>query len=279
MSVTNYVWDEVNDSLLMETDENGDTTAEYTQEPGQFGGLVSERRGDQTHFYHYDGLGSTRQLTDAAGQTTDTYVYDAYGSPVQSTGTTVNPFRYVGRVGYFSDAELLQYYIRARHYSPDLARWLSVDPIGYRGGINLYGYVGSSPVSRNDWSGLAPLTPRPDEPGMPAPPRGNYCGQLSMRCKTGVKLWPVYGNSTAAGVIIGTGCVTLIEPNRIICSGGCSAIKTWVSAGAPLVPLLDHEACHACAFEDSGKCKYWYTALADVWGYCDTNSIISTPLW
>jgi hypothetical protein len=48
MSVTNYVWDEVNDSLLMETDENGQTTAEYTQEPGQFGGVVSERRDGQS---------------------------------------------------------------------------------------------------------------------------------------------------------------------------------------------------------------------------------------
>ncbi len=29
MPVTNYIWDEVNDSLLMETDENGETTANH----------------------------------------------------------------------------------------------------------------------------------------------------------------------------------------------------------------------------------------------------------
>jgi RHS repeat-associated protein len=39
----------------------------------------------------------------------------------------------VGQLGYFYDATLLQYYIRARHYRPALARWLSVDPLGFLG--------------------------------------------------------------------------------------------------------------------------------------------------
>jgi hypothetical protein len=34
-------------------------------------------------------------------------------------------------------------------------RWLTRDPIGYRGGINIYGYVSSSPVGRVDAEGLA----------------------------------------------------------------------------------------------------------------------------
>ena len=52
----------------METDGTGNTTAVYTNEPGQFGGLISERQGNQSQYYHYDGLGSTRQLTDGTGQ-------------------------------------------------------------------------------------------------------------------------------------------------------------------------------------------------------------------
>jgi hypothetical protein len=37
MARTNYIWDEVNDTLLAETDDAGNTIAEYTHEPGQFG--------------------------------------------------------------------------------------------------------------------------------------------------------------------------------------------------------------------------------------------------
>ena len=32
-------------------------------------------------------------------------------------------------------------------------RWLTRDPIGYRGGVNLYGYVGNDPGNRTDPSG------------------------------------------------------------------------------------------------------------------------------
>jgi RHS repeat-associated protein len=158
MPVTNYIWDEVNDTLLAETDEAGNTIAEYTHEPGQFGGLISERRANQSRYYHYDGLGSTRQLTDATGQVTDSYLYDASGNTMQSTGTSRVPYHFVGRSGYYHDQELAEYYVRARHYSPALARWLSQDPIGYKGeDVNLYRYAGGSPITDVDPSGMLPI--------------------------------------------------------------------------------------------------------------------------
>ena len=55
--------------------------------------------------------------------------------------------------GYRYDAETDNYYVRNRYYSPTLGRWLSRDPIGYEGGINLYGYVDSSPVGNVDAGG------------------------------------------------------------------------------------------------------------------------------
>ncbi len=50
------------------------------------------------------------------------------------------------------------YYYRARHYDPELGRFLQVDPIGYFGGINLYAYVGNNPANWIDPYGLEAAT-------------------------------------------------------------------------------------------------------------------------
>ena len=55
--------------------------------------------------------------------------------------------------GYLYDPESLNYYVRNRFYAPHLGRWLTVDPIGYRAGKNLYEYCGGRPVTAIDPSG------------------------------------------------------------------------------------------------------------------------------
>jgi RHS repeat-associated protein len=250
MAVTNYIWDELSDSVLMETDGSGATTAVYTQEPGPFGGLISERRGNQSRYYHYDGLGSTRQLTDATGQVTDTYLYEAYGQLVQSSGTTVNPFRFVGRLGYYFDQDLSEYYVRARHYDPRLARWLAVDPIGYGTTLNLFAYVTNRPTTRLDPSGTTV-----------------ECGKLWIRCSHNGKYYrvPVYGES-AYPRAYGADC--WVPPGQgIVCSLSCGDIRSPSRR-----ELLEHEACHVCALK--GRCTgipWYWSWLGDLWGYCDTH--------
>jgi len=44
-----------------------------------------------------------------------------------------------------------------RYYSPELGRWLSRDPIEELGGVNVYRFVGNSPLARVDALGLAGL--------------------------------------------------------------------------------------------------------------------------
>ena len=46
-----------------------------------------------------------------------------------------------------------------RYYDPETGRWLSRDPIGERGGLNLYGFVGNDPTSHIDVLGLESLKP------------------------------------------------------------------------------------------------------------------------
>jgi RHS repeat-associated protein len=127
--ITNFVWNSVDDCIISELDGTGAVQAVYTNEPQQYGGVISQRRGTTTSTYHYDALGSTRMLTDSSGNVTDTYLHDAWGNNVASTGTTVNPFKWVGKYGYYTDDGTGQVYVRARMYQPTVARWMSVDPL------------------------------------------------------------------------------------------------------------------------------------------------------
>jgi RHS repeat-associated protein len=76
-------------------------------------------------FYGYDGSGSVRQLTTAAGAVTDTYDYDAFGNLLNKTGTTPNNYLYRGEQ---YDQDLGLYYLRARYYNPLTGRFMSRDP-------------------------------------------------------------------------------------------------------------------------------------------------------
>ncbi len=54
----------------------------------------------------------------------------------------------------YYDWETGLYYYGYRYYSPTIGRWLSRDPIGEKGGRNLYGFVDNNPLNLNDFLGL-----------------------------------------------------------------------------------------------------------------------------
>ncbi len=92
--------------------------------------------------------------TDEFQVVTSTYFYEAYGKPKGTVPTEQNPFRYGGKFGYYTDSEIQTLQVGARWYSPNLIRWMSRDPIHYRGGDNLSEYVMGNPVKYVDPSGL-----------------------------------------------------------------------------------------------------------------------------
>ena len=101
---TKFIWDGQN--VLFETDDDGSTVAAYTLAPANFGTLLAQRRSGATKFFHFDALGSTDRLTNAAQAVSDSYLYEAFGKIIASSGSTANPFKYVGRFGYYFDPDL-----------------------------------------------------------------------------------------------------------------------------------------------------------------------------
>jgi RHS repeat-associated protein len=58
--------------------------------------------------------------------------------------------------GYWRDSETGLHNVRFRYYHPELGRWLSRDPLEEEGGLNVYEYGFSNPLSIVDLDGLVP---------------------------------------------------------------------------------------------------------------------------
>ncbi len=112
----------------------------------------------ETRFYGYDGHGSVRLLTDAAGAVTDTYDYDAFGNLLSSTGLTPNEFRFAGEQ---FDFDLGLYYNRARYLNTTTGRFWTMDTAAGNpqtpSSLHRYLFASADPVDRIDPSGLEDL--------------------------------------------------------------------------------------------------------------------------
>ncbi|HMS57091.1 MAG TPA: RHS repeat-associated core domain-containing protein [Fimbriimonadaceae bacterium] len=143
----------------------GEILAEYTLVSSTFTikclntygiGLISSNRESTKRYFHFDGLGSTVALTDASENITDTYVYSAFGNLLSSTGSSVNPYRYVGQWGYYDDGAMGcpfdMLLLGVRYYVPEYGRFLTWDPVRQ---VNLYWYVRNSSTRWTDRTGEA----------------------------------------------------------------------------------------------------------------------------
>jgi RHS repeat-associated protein len=135
--------------IIGETDQTGQMVAEYIYLGDQ--PLVLIRPGEVAYYYHNDHLGTPQILTDDSGTVSWKATYTPFGETVISIGTVENPFRFPGQ---YYDQETGLHYNWNRYYDPQTGRYLTPDPIGLEGEINLFAYVQNNPINLVDSRGL-----------------------------------------------------------------------------------------------------------------------------
>jgi len=112
-----------------------------------------------TVYYVYnDHLNTPRAITTGANNTLVwRWHSDAFGSmlPQQDPDGDGQAFEFNLRFsGQYYDSETRLHYNYFRYYDPSTGRYITSDPIGLKGGLNTYGYVGGNPLSFIDPYGL-----------------------------------------------------------------------------------------------------------------------------
>ncbi|UBM24394.1 DUF6531 domain-containing protein [Pseudomonas sp. p1(2021b)] len=155
-----FVWQ----GLRMLREETPRQSILYFYEPGSYAPLARvdriEGKGQKVYYFHTDQIGTPLEVTDSEGEIVWQATYRSWGAVEQ---LTVNKLEQNLRFqGQYSDEETGLHYNTFRYYDPEIGRFATQDPIGLRGGINLYQYV-PNPLSWVDpWGWMAfwkPLKP------------------------------------------------------------------------------------------------------------------------
>lgn len=200
-------------------------------------------------------------MTDSAGAVVWNGEFKPFGEPMTVTGTITNNLRFPGQ--YF-DSETGLHYNYFRDYKPQLGRYLEADPIGIKGGLNLYIYANNNTLSRVDLCGLADantytygeirawaVTCSPSDLSSPkgladakasigaACSRGNVCNSVDGSTATGKvdqAAWKNIVNATGGTDLSGGGNYMCTDHSCFItdCYKCCNGKKTRVKRNKPL---------------------------------------------
>lgn len=84
------------------------------------------------------------------------YRYSVFGESTDGDEEAISPWRFSSKR---VDVESGLVYFGRRYYSPKHGRWLTPDPLGFKGGSNLYAYVSNAPLTHFDAYGLLEMVP------------------------------------------------------------------------------------------------------------------------
>ena len=108
--------------------------------------------GTDTYYLH-DNIGSTRGVYDSyfIPVSLGDFEYTPYGEAYTDDGPSTITHRFTG---LDMDAQTGKYYAPYRYYDPNIARWMTQDPLGMLAGPNVYAYVRNRPNFYLDSLGL-----------------------------------------------------------------------------------------------------------------------------
>ena len=140
-------------NLISETDGAGNPLRDYVYLNGEPAAM--KLYGDQSVWYYFlnDHLGTPQKIVNASGTLVWEPGYMPFGEARVLVADVENNLRFPGQ---YYDSETGLHYNYHRYYDPDSGRYLTPDPIGLAGGMNLYIYVDGNPVNWADKYGLQP---------------------------------------------------------------------------------------------------------------------------
>ena len=137
---------------IAEFDASDALVRSYTWQPVDLDVPLWVKDGANYYYYIIDGNKNVRAMVDVSGNEVAQYDYNPFGKVIASGGTyeDINLFRFSSE---YNDDETALIYYNYRYYDADLGRWLSRDPIGEKGGYNLYGMVSNNLIDNWDYLG------------------------------------------------------------------------------------------------------------------------------
>ena len=159
-NIQRYVYD--NEDIIAVLDGSNSPTEIFTHGPGIDEPLTMTKADGKNYFYHTDGLGSIKAITDDSNQTIETYTYKSYGEPtIRDYTGAILPKSAIANPCFFTarelDSEAGLYYLRHRYYDWRRGVFIQEDPVGFAGSVNKYIYADNLPITKTDPSGLSSL--------------------------------------------------------------------------------------------------------------------------
>ena len=144
--------------VVADLDEGGNVLRSYVWGEG-IDRLLAVKIGGRTYTALTDVQGTVWGYADEGGSVVARWTYDAWGNAlteeVDASAAELRAVRYRFQGRERSAVTGLANF-RMRWYDAVTGRWLSKDPIGLSGGLNLYAFCGGDPVNSVDSIGLCP---------------------------------------------------------------------------------------------------------------------------
>ncbi|MXN75843.1 type IV secretion protein Rhs [Burkholderia sp. 4701] len=124
--------------LAAHSSANGDELARRSRRSGTTLATPLVRGAEQLHYFHNAPNGAPARVTDVTGKVVWEAGYSAWCRNAWQEQVFDQPLRLQGQ---YHDDETGLHYNRYRYYDPDIASFVSQDPIGLAGGENLYKFA------------------------------------------------------------------------------------------------------------------------------------------